>query len=75
MVQGMHRLNKVYIFNDLTNYVREKFSFVTKEDKIVDEAKYHLMAAERYILSDFTPETVARHDTPLPPHRNYLRGN
>ena len=75
MVQGMHRLNKVYIFNDLTNYVREKFSFVTKEDKIVDEAKYHLMAAERYILSDFTPETVARHVTPLPPHRNYLRGN
>jgi len=75
MVQGMHRLNKVYIFNDLTNYVREKFSFVTKEDKIVDEAKFHCMSCERYILSDFTPETVARHDTPLPPHRNYLRGN
>jgi hypothetical protein len=44
MVQGMHRLNKVYIFNDLTNYVREKFSFVTKEDKIVDEAKFHCMS-------------------------------
>ncbi len=58
MVQGMHRLNKVYIFNDLTNYVREKFSFVTKEEKIVDEAKFHCMSCERYILSDFTPETV-----------------
>ena len=58
MVQGMHRLNKVYIFNDLTNYVREKFSFVTKDDKIQDEAKFHCMACERHILSDFTPETV-----------------
>lgn len=58
MVQGMHRLNKIFVFNDLSNYVREKFSFVTKEDKIVDEAKYHLMSSERYLISDFTPETV-----------------
>lgn len=58
MVQGMHRLNKIFVFNDLSNYVREKFSFVTKDDKIVDEAKFHLMSSERYILSDFTPETV-----------------
>ena len=58
MVQGMHRLNKIFAFNDLSNYVREKFSFVVKDDKIVDEAKFHLMSAERYILSDFVPETV-----------------
>lgn len=58
MVQGMHRLNKIYIFNDLSNYVREKFSFVTKDDKIQDEARFHLMSCERYLLSDFTPETV-----------------
>jgi len=58
MVQSMHRLNKVFVFNDLSNYVREKFSFVVKDDKIVDEAKFHLMSAERYILSDFVPETV-----------------
>jgi len=58
MVQGLHRLNKVYIFNDLTNYVREKFSFVVKEDDIERESKFHCMSAERYILSDFTPETV-----------------
>jgi len=58
LVQGMHRLNKVYIFNDLSNYVREKFSFVFKDDKIDQEAKFHLMSAERSILSDFTPETV-----------------
>ena len=58
MVQGMHRLNKIYIFNDLSNYVREKFSFVFKGETIDNEAKFHLMAAERYLLSDFTPETV-----------------
>ena len=59
MVQGMHRLNKVYIFNDLTNYVREKFSFVFKGETIDQEAKFHLMASERGILSDFAPETVS----------------
>jgi hypothetical protein len=25
---------------------------------IEDEARFHLMAAERYVLSDFTPETA-----------------
>ncbi len=58
MVQAMHRLNKIYIFNDLSNYVREKFSFVFKDDKIDHEERFHLMACERYLLSDFTPETV-----------------
>lgn len=62
MVQGMHRLNKVYIFNDLSNYVREKFSFVFKGETIDQEAKFHLMACERSILSDFAPETVVRRD-------------
>ncbi len=65
-VQGLHTLNKVYIFNDLTNYVREKFSFAFKKDGnettdlIVNEARFHCMAAERYLLSDFTPETIAK---------------
>jgi len=58
MVQGMHRLNKIWVFNDLSNYVREKFSFVTKEDKILGETKFHLMSCERYLMSDFTPETA-----------------
>ena len=63
-VQGLHRLNKVFVFNDLTNYIREKFSFAFKKvdgettETIDNEVKFHLMAAERYILSDFTPETV-----------------
>ena len=60
----MHRLNKVIAFNDLTNYLREKLSFAYPKigdqlgDEPEDEKRYHLMAAERYILSDFTPETV-----------------
>ena len=59
-VQGLHRLNKVYIFNDLANYVREKLSFAYKKDsEVIDnEARFHCMAAERYLLSDFSPETV-----------------
>jgi len=59
-VQGLHRLNKVFVFNDLTNYIKEKFSFAFKKDsEVIDnEARFHLMAAERYILSDFAPETV-----------------
>lgn len=64
-VQAMHRLNKIFVFSDLKEYLREKLSFAyekgqdgTFEEKIEDESKFHLMAAERYILSDFTPETV-----------------
>jgi len=63
-VQGLHRLNKIYIFNDLTNYLREKLSFAYEKkegvltENIVNEAQFHLMSAERGILSDFTPETV-----------------
>jgi PBSX family phage terminase large subunit len=63
-VQGLHRLNKIYVFSDLKDYMREKLSFaydkkegVTTET-IVNEAQFHLMSAERSILSDFTPETI-----------------
>ena len=63
-VYGLHRLNKVFIFNDLKEYLREKLSYIykKKEDNLTDEieskSRFHLMDAERYILSDFTPETV-----------------
>jgi hypothetical protein len=65
-VYALNKLNKVKVFSDLHNYLDEKlsFSYVLDEkyqptDKLEDEQKYHLLAAERYILSDFTPETVA----------------
>jgi len=63
-VQGLHRLNKVFIFNDMDNYIREKLSMAYKKDgstltdQIEHESRFHLMACERYILSDFTPETL-----------------
>ncbi|KKM21139.1 hypothetical protein LCGC14_1638450 [marine sediment metagenome] len=63
-VQGLHRLNKIFMFNDLSNYLREKLSMAFKKDGstltdlIDNEARFHLLACERYILSDFTPETV-----------------
>jgi hypothetical protein len=64
-VYALHRLGKVHPFSDLYNYLDEKtsFSYQLDEsykplDKFEDEARFHLLAAERYILSDFTPETA-----------------
>jgi hypothetical protein len=64
-VYALHKLNKVKVFDDLRNYLDEKlsFSYVLDEhyqptDILEDEPRYHLLAAERYILSRFTPETA-----------------
>jgi len=71
-VQGLHRLNKVFVFNDLQNYLREKLSFAYPKvgdqlgDEPEDEKRFHLMAAERYILSDFTPETIPTEGETIP---------
>jgi hypothetical protein len=69
-VYALHKLNKLFVFNDLHNYLAEKMSYSRKlddsyhpTDKIEDKERYHLMDAERYILSDFTPETVSRVET------------
>ena len=62
-VQGMHRLNKIFVFFDMKEYLREKLSFCYPKlgdqlgDDPVDEKRFHLMAAERYIMSEFVPET------------------
>jgi len=67
-VQALHRLNKVFVFNDCREYLREKLSFAYEKsdgqllDKIKDEQRFHLLAAERYILSEFAPETLPRQD-------------
>ena len=64
LVQGMHRLNKVYIFNDMENYYRELLSMAFKKDGstltdvVKHESRFHLLSCSRYILSDFAPETV-----------------
>lgn len=70
-VYALHKLNKVFVFNDLGHYLDEllSFSYILDDkyeptDKLEDESSYHLLACARYLLSDFTPETVAnRHVT------------
>lgn len=63
-VFGLHSLNKLFIFDDLTDYLREKLSYAYKKqdgvltDVIEDKSKFHLMDAERYVISDFAPESV-----------------
>lgn len=64
-VTGMHQLNKIMVFSDCVNYLDEKRSFSRELDdrnlptlKIANEARYHLMAADRYLFSDFVPETT-----------------
>ena len=68
-VYALHELNKLFVFNDLHNYLDEKLSYSRElddnynpTDQIADKARFHLMDCERYILSDFTPET-ATHKT------------
>lgn len=67
-VIGLHQMNKIFVFRDLTHYLDEKRSFARKLDdtgepteQIQNESRFHLMACERYLMSDFTPETA----TPL----------
>lgn len=64
-VIGMHQLNKIMVFRDMVHYLDEKRTFARELDdenqptaKIDNEAKFHRMACERYLISDFTPETV-----------------
>ncbi len=65
-VYGINARSREYVFSDLHDYIDEKMSFsweIDKDDnltqKVHNESQYHYMAASRYILSDFTPETVA----------------
>jgi len=67
-VYALHRLNKLFVFDDLKEYLDEKlsYSYTLDEkyqplDEIEDKNDFHLMDAERYILSDFTPETEEHH--------------
>ena len=64
-VYALHKLNKLFIFDDLLHYLDEKLSYswvmdalYQPTDEIEEKARFHLLDAERYILSDFTPETA-----------------
>ena len=66
-VIGLMERNQVRVFDTLYHYLGELTNCLWEPDnegrptnKLKDEAKYHLCAAARYVLSDFTPETVVR---------------
>ena len=66
-VYGMNKLHKIKVFRDLTDYLDQKatFSYELDEkhqptDEYENESQMHLLAAERYLMSYFTPETVER---------------
>ena len=57
--------NQIIVYENVPHYLEEIQNCLWQIgadgkplDKIQDEAKYHLCAAARYVLSDFTPETV-----------------
>lgn len=69
-VVGLMELNKVYCFEDNLHWLDELMNCLWEPDKegkptnkVKDEAKYHLSACCRYILSSFMPETVISQKT------------
>ena len=70
-VKALMELNKLYVFKSLVHYHDELMNCMWKLDEqgattneIKDEKKYHLCACARYLLSDFTPETVEQDKPP-----------
>lgn len=64
-VCGLFELNKVFVFEDLYQWLFEVSNYSWKLDEqgqvtgdIEDKSKYHLLDSTRGILSGFTPETV-----------------
>jgi hypothetical protein len=64
-VYGLHRRNAIHTFRDNKAYLDEKTSYSYKMaenylvmDEIENPKRYHLMDAERYILSGFNTEGV-----------------
>lgn len=67
-IERVHTLmerGKLFVFNDLVNYLDELANCTWElgsdgknTKKIHNEHQYHLSACARYVLSDFTPETV-----------------
>ncbi len=74
--------NKVFVIEDLLYMIAELASCSWKYDRegnrtneIDGEARYHLLACFRYVvsLSDFTPETITNQGVPRP--QSYTRRN
>ena len=68
-VQAFHERGRIFVFEDMHRYLFEKANYSWKldpqgqpTDEIQDKAKWHLMDAERYILSDLIPVDIV-HET------------
>jgi hypothetical protein len=64
-VYGWHQQNKLFVFNDLHQYLDEKLSYSWKlddnyeaTDEIDNKSTFHLQDCERYLLVDFGPERI-----------------
>lgn len=69
VVQGLMERNRVFVFKKCTQLLEELRNCLwevdnegVRLDKVRREAQYHLLACVRYLLSDFTPETVVEED-------------
>ena len=65
IVYGWHKRNAIFVFDDVKLYLDEKLSYSRKlddsyqpTDEIDNKSSFHLMDAERYLISDFGPERV-----------------
>ncbi len=63
-VYSLHRQSRIYSFSDNVDYLDEKLSYSYELDEqyqptdvIADKSKFHLMDAERGIMSFFKPDT------------------
>lgn len=66
-VYGLHKANRIIVFDDLYEYLHEKqtYSYELDEDynrvdRISNKERYHLMDAERYIFNFFRPDVAER---------------
>ncbi len=67
-VQGLMGLQRLYIFDDLEETLKELESYSYKmtddyqvTDEIEDKARYHLLDAMRYVFSRVRPETATKY--------------
>ena len=68
-VYGWHKTNKLFVFDDVGLYLDEKTTYSRVLDdnfqpteKISNKSAFHLMDAERYILSAFNPDAMVEDD-------------
>ena len=76
-VYGWHKLNRLFVFRDCTEYIDEKLSYSYAlddnydpiPDKIDQKSKFHCMDAERYAITFLAPELAMSNQRETPVHR------